>query len=169
MKLFLLITVLILSITFQGCSSTKKRYVPKHTLKTFEQKRREAILAKYSYMRLHPELYIKKRRPVRRRVRVKRSAKVTPVRVNGKIKRRIVKQVSKPVSKPIWRDPLEVKKELEQNMIYYCFKHENDSRFSEPDDCTLFTKELLLECELKKIEDENVSLTRCLKIALRTR
>jgi PBP1b-binding outer membrane lipoprotein LpoB len=58
--------------------------------------------------------------------------------------------------------------EINQNLAFYCMKHRTDGAFSNEDQCTKFTKKILIECE-KKHKLINTVMVNCIKDRLKKR
>lgn len=73
-------------------------------------------------------------------------------------------QVSAPViSRP---GSEERKKEIQQNLVYYCFKHRQDARYKSEKDCIEKVNIVLQTCE-SEFKIVNVEMVRCVKEGLK--
>lgn len=147
----LYVFIILLFITLASCSSNKpakkkeKRRISFKKQMTFKEKRRHSILELYRKLRIEDKK--NKKKP-----RYKRTIILgTPVQV--KIKPKVNRK--------------EIKKEINQNLIYYCLKHEHSSKFETPDDCREYVFSVLEQCE-EDVEDVlSYQVIRCVKSELR--
>lgn len=147
-KFFQLIIYLGLIILF-GCGSGNVEEIVTEPPISGEESARRAALERYRLMRLdalkHPEKYRRKRHYY-----VYRPKKVVPRRLPRKV------------------DPEELKKEIEQNIAYYCIIHESDGKFENQEECRAHAKNVLEECEnKKKLWNNNLDIVYCLKSQLK--
>lgn len=150
-----------------GCSSSNKTEIPtakvqkvysEETQKTFEEIEREKVIE--SYRRLREEDWNQRER-IRERQRVSRPApKPVAPRPSEKPKQQTVKSSYRKA------DPAEIKIEIDQNRSFFCMKMRTTQRFSNEDECKVYTEGIYSDCQ-NKFEEDNPGLVTCVKSGLK--
>ncbi len=154
MKIFLFL----LPLLFFSCASKEQAPAPKmtysdETTRTFEEIEREQLLQYYRDLRAKETVS-----PAPTRPRVSRPQTSKPANTS----------VNKPAPKsPVQKaDPEELQKEIEQNLVFFCMRHRQDSRFKDESVCKEFTEKIYQECQ-EQFEADDRRLFNCIKPKLK--
>lgn len=154
--IYTLLLVLFLSAcaTSEPLAPEPKTY-SQETLKTFEEIEREQVLEYYRQLR-EREMNAQKRQapppPAPKKLEQFHTQKPKP----------------KPVPRPAVQagDPVEIEKEIEQNLTFFCMRTRNDARFSEQGSCERHTREVFENCK-NDFEENDRRRVQCVKNKLR--
>ena len=154
-----LLVIIIIVIGF-SCSSSKKNsnVLPNRVLSL-----RERLVEKYRLLRIHsfkrerPRIVVDRPLSRNKSVRLTRATKVPLLK---KVIRRVKKRKTNV-------DYVARQKEIEQNISYYCIKH--DKKYDSEIECLEFAHSLLVDCEVRAIQNNSSNVVRCLKRHLHLR
>ena len=154
MKIFLIL----LPLLFFSCASKDKTPVTKmtyseETTRTFEEIEREQLLQYYRDLRAKETVSPRASKPRASRPQTSKPATIS---------------ANKPAPKSAAQkaDPEELQKEIEQNLVFFCMRHRQDSRFSDEAVCKEFTAKIYQECQ-EKFEADDRRLFNCIKPKLK--
>lgn len=154
MKIFLLL----LPFFLLSCASQEKTPITRmtyseETTRTFEEIEREQLLQYYRDLRAKEVNSPQESRPRVSRPQTSRPAKI---------------QASKPAPKSSAQkaNPEELQKEIEQNLVFFCMRHRQDSRFKDEAVCQEFTAKIYQNCQ-EKFEADDRRLFNCIKPKLK--
>lgn len=179
------ISLILLGLFVSSCASyqrekeaPQKVQYSKETQKSFEEIEKEMLLERYKRMRVEDGILQERRgreynptlRGLPPQVEDAPLARPTPPRPKPRPKPEPKAQpgpkaAEKSSPKRIEVDPQEQRREIEQNLTYFCMKMRNDSRFSSGLSCEEYTQSVQKEC-LNKFSEGELALTRCVKSQL---
>lgn len=173
--------LLFLTLVFASCSSVpQKEQAPQEvqysseTQKSFEEIEREMLLERYK--RLRVEDGILQQRPGQEYNPEPRGlpprSDETPLKRPQKtakpkqLQPQPATKTSRAKKRPrVEVNPEEQRREIQQNLTFYCMKMRNDSRFATGESCEDYTHSVERKC-LEKFSEGERALTRCVKSQL---
>lgn len=174
---------LFLSLAISSCASHQKEKKPpqkieysRETQKSFKEIEREMLLERYKRMRVEDGILQerpgRKYRPEPRGLPPQKdeSPLALPSAAKTKTKTRVQSKPEQQSAEQRAPRRIEVtpeaqRREIQQNLTYFCMKMRNDSRFSSESSCEKYTQSVYEKC-LKKFSEGELALTRCVKSKL---
>lgn len=176
--------LLFLTLVFVSCSSApKKEQAPQdvqyssETQKSFEEIEREMLLERYKRLRVEDgilqqrpgQAYNPEPRglpprsnegPLKRDTGPQKAAKPKQLQPQPAAKASSTKKRAR-----VEVNPEEQRREIQQNLTFYCMKMRKDSRFATGESCEDYTHSVERKC-LEKFSEGERALTRCVKSQL---
>jgi hypothetical protein len=179
MKAINYLNLIILILNLSSCASVKQKEkrqkkveYSQETQKSFKEIEREMLLKRYKRMRV--EDGILQERPGQD-YRPKLRTPPQQVRKRPFTRLRPKQNIKRPHSPPTEIEPVEApvvkvnpqiqRREIEQNLTYFCMNMRKDPRFSTEQTCEEYTQSIQNKC-LEKFSEGELALTRCVKSQL---